>query len=273
MFVKRGALNAYRPDLSRLPKLIMPSQWEVTYTFDPPIPYKAGPLKFDDPNLRLTEASGLITTAHHYLDASADDSEEDVLRSSRELLDCFLTALRFLQLTPIHWWATAARLQPTDSGSLRLQVRASGTVGSRAIIVPSDGWLTDEAARLAVWLYFASEAQESASGGTAIRLYFLIIEELSNMGELSSDVDELIQCLKAIRDFVSHPKIEASRTQDTLRRCALTLTEGPDAFRYRPSNVIHRATLDDFRMKARALVDGHLHRQLGLHEFYWPTAR
>ncbi|MDP9203434.1 MAG: hypothetical protein M3P26_16105 [Gemmatimonadota bacterium] len=247
------------------------SLWEVTYTFEPAIPCKGGPVDFADAGLRLAIADSHITGAQHRVEAAIEASREDVLRYSRESLDCFLAALRFLQLTQVYWWADASRIDPPESG-LRLQVRASGTVGSRAVVVPGEGWLGDESARLAAWLYLAAEAQETPSPATAIRLYFLIVEELSDLEALADDSTELILCLKAIRDFVSHPVIDKPRTMERLRACAFPLTEGRDAFRYRPSSTVQRAVLDEFRMKARKLVDSYLHKRLGVHEVYWPTA-
>jgi len=84
----------------------------------------------------------------HALELPADASREQALATSRGKLECFLVALRYLQLKPVQWWAGATRIEPPESGLTLLQGSASGVVGPRAVHTPPQGWQDAEAAQL-----------------------------------------------------------------------------------------------------------------------------
>jgi hypothetical protein len=135
------------------------------------------------------------------------------------------------------------------------------------------GWNTADSAQLAAWLHLAAWAQEAQAPATAIRLYFLVLEELAEVrvgaGALAG---EEFACLSALHDFVSHREITRPKTKERLRTCAAALAAGPDAFWYRPGNQQQQAILQEWRLKARNIVDTELQRRLGIPSPYGVAA-
>ena len=143
-----------------------------------------------------------------------------------------------------------------------LTLRASAVLGPRAVTVPPTGWNGGDAVDLSTWLYLAAGAQEAPSSAMSLRLYYLIFED-PRFAALEATPRFRAQ-LKALRDFVSHPIINSSTTQQTLQSLAPALFAEPTAFRFLPSNRAQQTLLDEWRLKARAIVDSELQRLLGL---------
>jgi hypothetical protein len=198
----------------------------------------------------------------HRLDAALETEREDVRAASIRSVECLLIALRFLRVAPVQWWAEARRIEPPESG-LRLTLRATASVGARAVQFPRRGWNGADAPRLAGWLQLASEAQEAQTPASALRLYFLILEQAGENGDLSAEGTALFECLRALRDFVSHPTVDRARTVGRLRECAEDL-EVDGRFSYDPLSPVQSRILEGWRLRARAIVDSLLRKQLGL---------
>jgi hypothetical protein len=205
---------------------------------------------------------GKLSGIVHLFEQPLETTREEARRFSIQALECLLLALRFLHLKPVRWWADARRLVPPEN-EIRVSLRASAELGPRQVTIPTDGWFDEEAARLAAWLNFASEAQETSSPATALRLYYLVLEELADAGTLSADSAEVANCLGALRDFVSHLAITREKTVARLKACAPAL-EGPGGFRYDPNSGQQRAILNEWRQRARSLIDRELRQRLGL---------
>ncbi len=242
----------------------MLSRWQITYEIDPGIEYAGGPLLYDGGELCLFTRDGSIVAIQHKISLDEAATPEDAIAASRIRVDIVLLALRYLQLQPIHWWVDALRLEPPESG-LRLRVRASGVVGPRPVRTPRDGAGDTRQAQLASWIAFASEAQETASPATAIRLYFLIIEDLPKQDwQTGPSSEETTSSLKAIRDFVSHREITVPKTRERLAQCFAAAGIETSDCRYDPSNASHQRFLQEWRSVARTLVDEELHNRLGV---------
>jgi len=148
---------------------------------------------------------------------------------------------------------------------MQLVVRASAVLGPREVNVPTSGWNDTGAAILSTWVHIAAEAQEAHSAATALRLYYLLFEDPRFVtASLEGASAHFLMRLKALRDFVSHPKIDSASTRATLLEFASQLADDAGELRFRPSCPLQRAVLERWRQKARAIVDRQLHHRLGL---------
>jgi len=229
-------------------------EWRVDYTFSPGVLLRDASGVHVDQKLEFLIDGKSLVGLKHFVRQPFDVPEAEVKEYSKVTLSCLLIALRYLQLTPLHWWSDAARIDPPDH-VLRMIAHSTGTVGPRPIALPAEGWNSPTNVQLTSWLHFATEAQESPSAAIAIRLYFLILEEIGR-----SAFDDL----KAIRDFVSHPKIVSPKTKGRLQNIAPPLTVGPNAFAHTPSDKNQAHVLDKWRASAREIVDTELSRRLGI---------
>jgi hypothetical protein len=239
------------------------SVWQVVYQIHTPIPFQGGSLSFTAEGVDLREREGALFRIEHTLRLPESASIDDALHTSRDKLDALLMAIRFVRVLPFEWSSDAKRLEPPGPNLLAFGFRATVVLGPRPLVVPSQGWNEQDADRLGAMLTFASEAQESSSPATAVRLYYLVIEDLIDQGAVAANA-QFVADLRAVRNFASHAKIDQKWTENRLRSCAPELTIEPDAFRYRPANPIHRAILAQFRDRARALVDQELFKRLGV---------
>jgi hypothetical protein len=155
----------------------MPSTWLVTYTMASEVSFDGGsPLNYPDLGLSLDVAGGLLKAIHHEFTLPDVPQEATALEYSRFQLEQFMAAIRYIHLKPIPYWSSAQRLAPPET-SLRLSVRGSGVVGPRTLKTPPVGWQANTPPQLTSWLLLASEAQETPSSVSAIRFYYVVIEE------------------------------------------------------------------------------------------------
>lgn len=235
--------------------------WCVTYVIEPPVPLAPGGGERNAPpgaNLRI-EGEALVGLTHT-IDCEDGEPRDAVVSASMAKLSWFFAALRYLQLKKFNYWGNAVRLVPPESG-LRFFGRGSGTTGTRPVSLPLGVKSENASTRLADWLLMASDAQESTSESTALRHYAVILEEIesSKPGRFAD-----YECIKAMRDFVSHARIENKKTISKLERCAPNLPKDGTDYQFQPASPLHRGIVAEWRSKARELVDGELAALLGL---------
>lgn len=239
------------------------SRWLVKYTFSPGIPYSCGASEYPEQNLKLNLFEQHLIDMEHTLMLALDASRDIALRTSYEILECFLMSLRYLQLKPIQWRADASRINPSEP---RISLICQGTMVTMplAIEIPQQGWQTPDP-QFTTCLHFACEAHESISPATAIRLYYLIFENLAtSTSPQNTDFEELNEALSAIRDFVSHREITHQKTIHKLMKHAPELEEQHGVFSYSPSSSTHIQCLNKWRDKARIYIDYKIRQRLGL---------
>jgi hypothetical protein len=236
------------------------STWRVSYEFVPPIAYGGGQLSSGSASLKLNDAGTQIIGAEHVIEMADGCSRDEARAASFAEMDALLSALRYLQLSPFRYWSDAIRISPPESG-LRFTGRADGTVGGRPVQIPPAVWPSDAPLNLTTWLRLASDAQEAASPATALRAYAIILEDIIASGHAPiSDYD----CIKAVRDFVSHAKVDRPKTVAKLKECAPNLVMDGGAYRFQPSSSAQSQIVAEWCQRARSHVDLELTRLLGL---------
>jgi hypothetical protein len=233
--------------------------WCVTYVFEPPVRLLPGEESIEHSGVELLVEASAIVGLKHTIDCDADVSRDEVVQESAATLACLLSAFRYLQLKAFNYWGDAVRVSPPES-RIRITGRATGTTGTRPIRLPRAACSSSSPDRLADWLQMAADAQESASPAAALRHYFVILEELvaTSRGQYNG-----YDCIKAMRDFVSHSQVSYASTIATIERCAPSLPKTGNGYQYQPSSPLQRRLVDEWRGKARALVDGELQLLLG----------
>lgn len=239
------------------------SRWLVKYTFNPGVPYSCGASEYPEQTLKLNLDEQQLIGMEHTLELPLDASRDIALETSLAELECFLVSLRYLQLKPIQWWADASRIEPSES-AIRLIARGTMVTMPLTVKIPPQGWQNPDP-RLTAWLHFACEAHESQSPATAIRLYYLIIEDLAvSASPEGSAFQELKEALSAIRDFVSHKEITRPKTIERLKKYAHELKGQSGEFSYSPSSSAQSQCLNEWRNKARIHIDAEIRQRLGL---------
>ncbi len=135
------------------------SRWRITHSFDPPVRLLNRAFPAVEGVSLVADDRGLHTVIHE-IELVESASREDADRQSRSALEAAVAALRYLQFGPFHHWSEATRIAPPEGG-LRLVMRASGTIGTRAIELPGKGWNADLPTETLTWLVIAAQAQES----------------------------------------------------------------------------------------------------------------
>jgi hypothetical protein len=244
------------------------SKWRVAHTFSPPVRLLDRTLPTIEGVTFVADDGGLQTVLHD-LELAASASREEAEKQSRNALEGAVAALRYLQVRPLNHWSEATRITPPESG-LRFVVRATGTVGTRAIALPGKGWSADLPAEVLTWLVIAAQAQESQSPAVRVRLYFMILEDLRDRGELTDSAAQAeYHSLKPVRDFVSHPRITSPTTLARLRLEAPALANSDGTFAYNPRSGQQNAELLALSDRARRIVDAILLRAVGVRGNYW----
>jgi hypothetical protein len=239
-------------------------RWQISYEFDPAIPYAGRATSFPTERLTVEVGDTGIRGLTHYVDLVDDASEDRALGKSWRQVGGFIAALRFLQAKPVSWRAYPTLLEPQRPGKFpSLRVKGTAETGPRALTtIPTLGWQAGADSRLSVWLNLAAEAQEAPSSATAFRLYALILEDIDHANP--GIFGPTYECLKAVRDFLSHPAITQRATVARLSNCAPTLANSQGLFTYNPHDSAQRRVLDSLRASARTLVEKELRGLMGL---------
>ena len=245
----------------------MSEHWKVAHTFEPPIRLlQDGPSEVSGLTLHLDGHA--LHSVIHLLEMPLGSSRQEVTNTSRRLIEGAVVAIRYLQVGPVYWWTEADRVDPPENG-LRLIARARASIGTRAVCLPTIGWRGEQSEHISAWLTLAAQARESQSASIRLRLYFLVLEDLNLRGLLQEAELILYSEVKAVRDFVSHPKITNVKTRDTLRRVAPSLAGSDGEFRYSPRDARQQETILQFSVQAARTVDKRLLTELGVPSNYW----
>lgn len=245
----------------------MSERWKVAHTFEPPIRLLRDE-RSDVAGLTFHLDGDALHSVVHLLEMPPGSSRQEVSTTSRRLIEGAVVAIRYLQVGPVHWWTEADRVNPPENG-LRLIARATASIGTRAVCLPTTGWSGELGEHISAWLTLAAQARESQSASIRLRLYFLVLEDLKLSGLLHEAELILYSELKAVRDFVSHPKITNSKTRATLLRVAPSLAGSDGEFRYSPRDARQQETILQFADQAARTVDKRLLAELGVPSNYW----
>lgn len=241
--------------------------WNVTHTFDPAARVENGP-QFLVPDLEFKfNDSGNRKGVHHTVTADEGETRVEVERRGRAMIQGGIDAIRYLQVGRFNWWTEAA--SSAGQGLLTFTVRATATLGPRAIDFPTVGWRSDIPTEVRAWIVLAAQGQESQIPSVRLRVYFLVLEDLESRNKLDAVATVEYPVLAAVRHSVSHPHIKKPLTMKLLGEHALELASPSGTFSYDPTNPVHEDVILRFSDSAKAIVDKVLLSELGIRPNYW----
>jgi len=236
--------------------------WIVTHDLQQPIPVVS---KVDSyPNLGIGleyDISGYLVRIQHKFETHHDIKEADVPRLSERQLGKFLEIIEFFYGFPpkIAQQRVKAQKPVSDSSSSIGFISISmGAYIVDQVRLPAEQTLDDDYPRLTALLHLFNAARPPASDDEAVRLYYLIWEDLHGTpSSCGSTLRE--QRLKFTRDFVSHG-YALTRNKQAISFIESSLNQKIKAFD--PTDPDHITFVTRQRLEAETLIREELKKQL-----------
>jgi len=237
----------------------MSERWRVSYILDPGIQVASAIPGY--PLLGVTfdhDGNGMLAKIEHQLELS-DGLAPASVGESQKRLRLMLEALEFRYGLPLQMKEHRAEMLSSAPGrpakTTGFVWATAGAAIAKPLAYPAESALTGAKDRLAVWLHLANSSSngEEVADATALRNYFLIIEDMRFGKSLSAKE----QRAKYARHFVSHAKL----TKDGPLKF-IKAEFGEAVAQFNPTDPRHVRMVRKWRAEARAIVDTELEKLL-----------
>jgi hypothetical protein len=236
-------------------------RWKAIYTLRNRVLVSGTVPNYPQLGVVIRCVEGAIACIEHELSADEQASHDEVLAASQRDLSLLMEWLAYEYGVPIQVQTRTTERIADDpavpalkTGSTELDLKCELV---RSVTLPSEMRLLGARPRLQGLLRYANDARDSKTAEEAVRLYYVILEDLFEelkKGKWPMDALKIKYC----RDFTSHG--DELKNGDLLAYLEEALGKG--TCRFDPLNQSHRTFVRTHRMRARTLIESELKKYL-----------
>lgn len=234
----------------------------VTHELRTPIPVVAQVSSYPSLKIQLQyNVAGGLTGIRHEVDLASDVDPSKVVRVSERAIGQLLQIIEFFYGFPPEIGQQRVEVAQSKCAATCSVGFATATFG--AVIVgkvrlPEEAVLTRTSPRLAALLHLFNAARPPAADAEAVRLYYLVWEDLHGTPPRNGAILPE-ERLKYARDFVSHGCV-LDRNQDAITFIELRIGKPLTAFD--PMDPQHVVFVSSQRAEGRALIEAELKKAM-----------